>query len=883
MIREILFVHHSHTDVGYTHPQQVVLDLHQGYIDDALDIIEETADYPDAARMRWTCEVTGVTKRWWEQSSSLNRDRFLTAVQRGQIEVAAMKWNLTPLMDHSMAIDALRPIQFFRDLGIPVRTAMNTDVNGLPWGMVDALLDHGIDGVSMSINEHYGHAPRPWPAAFKWQSPSGRSIMAYNGIIYGATSDRMLRIPHSIDEAQVLVAKWMAKFEGLGYTHPFLMMQITNLTYHDNNAPQRALPDFIRHFNARAEAEGGVRLRFSTPSEVFERFRSLPQDSIPTLRGDWTDWWNFGAGSTARGTALGMRGQRDLKAARALGALTSKVRSTRRDANLAAAQDQLALFAEHTWGPDHSISRPHTADMFTQLSTKMTYAAEGASLARMLRRDALQDLCAEGSGDQQMVLVANPHPTQVRQPLRLPSLPPFAAAPTKPRETGQDTSVPGNHNRFLAHRQDVQAASISADESLWTEAIELPPLSYMFVPASEIGAADTSGITGGEGWISNGQVKLSLDQQTGGLIRFDAGGRNHVPSQDPLLTFGLPVYETIEGGNRNSMFRPIDNTQPEWSQSWNTAWPATRHVGTLVATTTPDIALGQASIRQDFRMENGDKVSVTYRLLPDDSSLHLHVDIQKSPDAEPHSLYLPMPADLAPDWRSEFETAGAVVELDSEQIPFSSRHYVTTLGYMRMTDSNHEIAVASPDTPLWQVGGYTFGRFKEPDGAVDRPAPALLAWLTNNYWSTNFQADQSGPISAAFTIQFGARRSRAAALQWSHVAALPLATQLCDVGNSGETRLHETGLRPELGEVIATAIERISSDEVAFTLLNPGATQARIAFETALPHRLSRTNLADGELREIDSGLFTSDELRPGEWCRIVVRRLDSVDTAVVR
>lgn len=54
----------------------------------------------------------------------------------------------------------------------------------------------------MSINEHYGHAARPWPGVFKWEAPSGRSILAYNGLIFGATSDRMLRIPHSLEEAR---------------------------------------------------------------------------------------------------------------------------------------------------------------------------------------------------------------------------------------------------------------------------------------------------------------------------------------------------------------------------------------------------------------------------------------------------------------------------------------------------------------------------------------------------------------------------------------------------------------------------------------------------------------------------------------------------------
>ena len=110
MIREILFVHHTHTDIGYTHPQPVVFELHRRFIDEALDIADETADWPDECRFRWTCEVTGITLDWWRHAPDRDRERFLAAVKRGQVEVAAMAWHMTPLMDHGMLVDGLQPI-----------------------------------------------------------------------------------------------------------------------------------------------------------------------------------------------------------------------------------------------------------------------------------------------------------------------------------------------------------------------------------------------------------------------------------------------------------------------------------------------------------------------------------------------------------------------------------------------------------------------------------------------------------------------------------------------------------------------------------------------------------------------------------------------------
>ena len=65
----------------------------------------------------------------------------------------------------------------------------------------------------------------------------------------GVTSDLSLKIPVDMDEARVRVPRWTKMWEERGYPHSFLMQQITNIRYHDNGSPQRALPDFIRRWN----------------------------------------------------------------------------------------------------------------------------------------------------------------------------------------------------------------------------------------------------------------------------------------------------------------------------------------------------------------------------------------------------------------------------------------------------------------------------------------------------------------------------------------------------------------------------------------------------------------------------------------------------------
>ena len=184
-IDTIYFIHHSHTDIGYTHDQPIVWDLHARFIDDALACAAASADQEGDSAFRWTVETTDVLRHWLSQASPAQRDRFVELERAGRIEVTGMLANITPLYDLDQLIESLQPIAHLRDeYGFTIRHAMNCDVNGQNWPLVDALLDAGIEGFTMAINTHFGGAPFLRPNAFWWQGPSGRKLLAYNGWPY---------------------------------------------------------------------------------------------------------------------------------------------------------------------------------------------------------------------------------------------------------------------------------------------------------------------------------------------------------------------------------------------------------------------------------------------------------------------------------------------------------------------------------------------------------------------------------------------------------------------------------------------------------------------------------------------------------------------------
>ena len=733
MLKEIWLIHHSHTDIGFTQPQRIVFELHNRFIDEALDLMDQTTDLPDDARFRWTCESAGLTWQWWTQASAGQRGRFLEAVQAGRLDVAAFRWNMTPLADHTLFAQQLQQAEWLRAEGIPIRSAMQSDINGLPWGTVRLLLDHGIDGFSMAINEHFGRAVTPRPGAFWWAAPDGQSVLTYNGPHYHSTPNRAMRLggKSSVEEAIPAVSAYLEKLDAYGYTLPVLGVQPTNIYFSDNDSPDINLPQFVRRWN---ESGRPIRLRLCTLSQFFDRLRQEALETLPTLSGDWTDWWNFGSGSTARETRLHMQAQRDLQVARQLqGWSASSGPDLERAAQLAQQTgDALSLYAEHTWGADWAAATPSSDETAIQLSHKLNYAYEGATLARYLKRDALLNLTRQLPAEEPGLLIYNANPFPVSAMLR----------------------VPENLERYtpdlphLAQRFDVEWNGRRGQER-WVGPLDLPALGHLSVPLSQL-TASSEGLSQTEHTIGNGQVTATFDPQAGGLISLTCQGREHVQAGERL---GQLVLEWPTAGRRTAIFGP-----PEWEAfdmhgSWHHDWDAKRESASVVSSQA-QISPGAAEYEQQLQLANGEAASVRYWLHPHETALHIRVTLNLQPDVTPRATYLHLPFSLADTARTHFETAGAVVEFDREQLPGSSRHYVTTLDWLRIQDEGAGVTIATPDAPLWQIGGYTFGRFDEEKAA---PYQATLnAWLTNNYWDTNFQADQAGELRFDFTLELHA-------------------------------------------------------------------------------------------------------------------------------
>ena len=782
-IDTVYFIHHSHTDIGYTHDQPVVWDMHVRFIDEALALAEKYADHDGDGAFHWTVETTLPLLRWLDQATDAEIERFVAMERAGRIEVTGMLVNITPLYDTDQVVESLQTVDHLRRrYGFDIRHTMNCDVNGENWPVVDALLDAGIEGFSMAINNHFGGALKPRPMPFRWQAPSGRTLLTYNGWTYdkGWTYGIGQEDPAHLEEWWPMVQKHL---DSINYPLPILMLQ----SYHpfgDNGSAFDFTP-FIDAWNAAGKTP---RIVFCTPRTWWQALRRY-EDHLPLWRGDWTDFWNFGAISSAREQSLNRQSRARLRSADALHAAVHALgHDTPADAvsrpqwaqesyakYRQSAWEALNLWDEHTWGADTAVRIPDGEDTVAQWFHKAIYAYNARSLSLLLQRDGVAELARYVTReDDDSVLVFNPLPWT--RTLAGP-LPP---ASVNVRGRVEDGTAGRHHldrrHTLLRHVEDLAKLVRNPAERYILPPTEVPGYGYAVVKKSELNAQRVSdrNIASGGGFqarydsevevfipqteaatVENHRFRVTFDREWGGVISlFDK--QLDCEWVDATADYALHsfVHEEVadhdaEWPRRNLFERSWGAKRAELGEGWKTDWrPNRRQAGEVRSHHVFHTPLGIV-VRQTLTAP-GIEGELTQRLfLPNyadwiECESWWDMGLATHPDA----TYLLFPFDV-PGATARFDVGGQPVIPHEDQLPGACRDYFTVQGWVDFSNNERGMTVAIPENPLVQLGDFHFGDYQS---VCDPERPMLLGWVTNNYWETNFRAHQPGRVFARYRL-----------------------------------------------------------------------------------------------------------------------------------
>ncbi len=733
-------VQHTHTDLGYTRPQTEILPDHLRYLDYALDYCDLTDDYPDDARFRWTCEASWPVREWLRYRPAEQVARLRCRVAEGRIELTALFANSSELLDERGCAASLEPVAWMRRAGLPVVAAMQDDVNGVAWSFADLLPELGVRYLVMGEHGHRARIPFDVPTAFWWESPSGSRLLAwrpdhYNtGNFWGIHSGRL-------ETVEPELFAYLGGLRERGYPHDRVAVQYSGV-FLDNAPPGLAANDFIRDWNERY---AWPRLRAATVSELPRTLEAEAGEELAVWRAAWPDWWSDGVGSAPREAAAARKAQDELTAVEALlamAALEGLAVPEDLAPRVSRAREQLVLYAEHTYGAAESVRDPGAENSQVQWAEKAAFvwhAVKEVALLRELAFGLVQGRMPRS--DAPTVTVVNPGAWPRSGLVRFfvdEALLPESRAFRLVDETGAPVPV----QRWKAqHDGDWWAAHVE----------EVPAMGWRSYRLEALDAAPAAAAPEG-GVLRNAWYQVEVDPARGGLVSWAerATGRELVDPDAPW-GFGQLVHERL--GNRWQLERfLLDDFERE-------ALPASRvEAGDAGPLWRSLVLHGPSSIG-----EAGDALRTEVRLYEREKKLELRYRLRKRPSTAPEGLYAALPFAIDRS-RLVYEAAGGAVDPERDQLPRTSSDWSAAQRFVGLRGDGVRVHLSSTEVLLHHLGGLNLGRFA--DRAVAEGAQ-LFPWLLNNYWVTNFLADESGELVWTLALSSEDDGGDAAQAAWS--------------------------------------------------------------------------------------------------------------------
>lgn len=407
--RVLHFIHHSHTDIGYSHLQPEVLKIHMKNIDDALYMIEKTKNYPAEAKFKWNIESLWPVENYLKQASAEQKEKFFKAVKEGSICLSGLYANILTGMSEPEETFHYTDYatQLRNQYGVTINSAMISDIPGYAWTTVTAFAKGGIKYFSSGPNylgenhpylgDRVGHFVRTWAdKPVWWTSPSGEEKILFWTAGKGYSSWHGTPAGGVFERGPKKIAAYLNELADKNY--PYEMVQWRYNIVADNGPIDTAISDFVDQWNKKYASP---KIVLNTTEKLFEEFEQRYGSSIPVVKGDITPYWEDGAASTAYEEGKNRMNSLKLQQLTTLYAVLNP--SQYSQPGFYDAWKNIILFHEHTWGAHNSISLPDIPFVTEQWRIKKQFMLDADQQVNALEKNLLQPLMSPQS--KQIVVV----------------------------------------------------------------------------------------------------------------------------------------------------------------------------------------------------------------------------------------------------------------------------------------------------------------------------------------------------------------------------------------------------------------------------------------------------------------------------------------------
>jgi hypothetical protein len=507
--------------------------------------------------------------------------------------------------------------------------------------------------------------------------------------------------------------------------------------YVDNAAiPETGEAELIERWNREFEYP---KLICASDAEYFDYIAKHFGEKLPVYRGDCGAYWEDGVGSTAQATRLNRQTQQTLPAAEIAASLATLFAPQNRypQEDFRGAWRNVMFYDEHTWGAHNSVSQPGREIVERQWEIKENYAQRANLDARNLLARGFNRLCQQINVEGDTVLAFNWQNYRRSAPLEV--------------EINAD-----QHLVELGTGQAVPLDKISERDG-WKRvrflASDVPPLGYKGYGIRSLGTnnpaanATSSGAT-----IESAFYRLTVDEQTGGIRSlFDKTANRELV--DPNAPYRLNELLYVSGGEGSRILNFTFGTPPAnltihrpqgGAILENVKTPLGARILMLTHTTNTPI------IRSEYAVYNAIK------------RVDIVNTIEKVPTRAKEAVYFAYPfAAAQPAFQVQIQNGWC--RPNEDQMPGACREWFTPQNVVHLRDGEFDVAWSSSDAPLVCLTDINRGNWP---ARLEIKNGHIYSYAMNNYWFTNYRAEQEGTFHYRFSITSGRTLDRVALAQF---------------------------------------------------------------------------------------------------------------------
>lgn len=749
-IKTVYVIHHSHSDIGFTDLQERVIDTQVDYIRTALRIMQQ----PENQEFRWNCETLFCVEEFFKTATEEEKERFTALAAAGKIGLSANYLNFNDLVDCEIYRERLHNWQ----TRLPMRTAMIADVNGISMGYRDAMLAEGVEFLFANIHCHHGMYPLYQNQnAFWWENAAGQRLLVWNGEHYhlgnmlGLKVDRVSDFTmqnnsgvqeNVTDQVETLhrnLEQYLNLCEDNGYSYDFIITGVSGV-FSDNAPPETEILRNIQEYNSRYPEK--TELRMVSLQELYAAIRPALEDA-PVYRGDLNDWWANGVGSTP----YPVKHYRDAQLRYHLCRRLEPELTTKYPGLNATVQDNLMLYAEHTWGHSSTISNPCDTMVLNLDIRKNSYASKAHEAAsRMLNKIAMEkgDILRYYNTNGK-IKVCNVSRVSGTLPVEF-----YIESSSLCRAEITDEAGNRLQTQISVHPRGRKISftdTFAAGQEKCYTYRELPPVSEVtnsrkcYVGAEQVRDIinDYDPVTyqlpyGFENrWFSleyrpHKGVTALIDKRNGACL----SGKGEIP-------FFTPAYEVTAVGNNEQDV----GTQRRLIGRNIRGKNAELHIGSLEEIVCMERGEVFTQLKLKFKLPGTIKADVILKLYEAIPRIDFTLQLGKTLSTDIESIFLPLSTAI-PQGTVYLRKGAEAFRPGIDQIPGTCMEYFMSDDGVACLSDRGGTLIAMRDTPLVYMGQMAHHPILLCDGKPQNNSRPIYSWIMNNTWETNFKMDLSG-------------------------------------------------------------------------------------------------------------------------------------------